>query len=123
MKEGVEFLAAAPADAEAIAALLREAELPSEDFAAHLAHFIIARNVCGEVIGAIGAEVYAPDALLRSCIVAPAERDSGIGRQLLDALERAAAAWGVARWWVLATTAETYFTRHGFRPCPRSAAP
>jgi amino-acid N-acetyltransferase len=110
-------------DEPAITALLREAGLPSEDFVPHLAHFLVARAARGEVIGAIGAEVCPPDALLRSLVVAPAQRGRGIGQKLLEALERAAAEWSVTCWWLLTTTAETFFAARGFRPCPRSSVP
>src|SRR5688572_18857109 len=74
---------ATSADVPAIAALLREAELPHEDFAPHIAHFRVARDDRGNIIGTIGAEVHVPDALLRSLVVAPQSRGRGIGDQLL----------------------------------------
>lgn len=111
------------ADAAAIAALLREAELPGDDLAAHLRHFVVARDEAGNVIGAVGAEVHAPDALLRSFVVAPTHRGGGVGARLLAALESAAEGWGVRRWWLLTTTAETYFKARGFDVVPRSSAP
>ena len=65
--------AAAPADAAAIDALLRAADLPADDFADHLAHFLVARR--GDaVVGAVGLELHGRDALLRSLVVAPGER-------------------------------------------------
>ena len=114
---------ATPADAPAIAALLRAAELPHEDFAAHLGHFLVARDERGAVVGAIGAEVHAPEALLRSLAVAPALRRAGLGGELVRRLEAAAAAWGVTRWWLLTTTAEKFFAVRGFIAAPRTDAP
>ena len=111
------------ADAAAIAALLREAELPGDDLAAHLRHFVVARDEAGNVIGAVGAEVHAPDALLRSFVVASAHRGGGVGARLLAALEAAAEGWGVQRWWLLTTTAEAYFKARGFDVVRRSSAP
>lgn len=110
-------------DALAIAALLQAAALPSEDFAPHLAHFLVARDARGNLIGAVGAEVWGPDALLRSLVVAPDQRGRGLGDRLVRALEAAAAGWGVRRWWLLTTTAETFFTKRGFVVTPRNAAP
>ena len=114
---------AQPADLPAIGELLRAAELPHEDFAAHLANFCVARDESGRVIGAVGAEVHAPEALLRSLVVAPEHRGGGLGRSLLERLEAAAEARGVERWWLLTTTAETFFTTMGFRVVARSEAP
>ncbi len=113
---------ATPADVPAIAALLRAAELPADDFAPHVAHFLVARQD-GEIIGAVGAEVCGPEALLRSLVVAPAQRGTGLGTRLVNELEHAAGAWGVARWWLLTTTAEKFFAARGFEVAARHAAP
>ncbi len=113
---------AAPADVPEIAALLRAAELPADDFAPHIAHFLVARS--GEVVvGAVGAEVCGEDALLRSLVVHVNQRGAGFGGQLVDALERAADGWRVRRWWLLTTTAEGFFAARGFRVVARSEAP
>lgn len=114
---------AAGTDLPAMAAMLRGAGLPDEDFARHLPHFLVARSADGAVVGAIGAEVYGGDALLRSFVVTEEQRGRGVGERLLTELERAAVAWGVERWWLLTTTAESYFTARGFRPVPRASAP
>lgn len=109
-------------DGPAIAALLRTAELPHEDIAGHLAHFIVARSG-GEIVGAIGAEVYGEDALLRSFVVRADLRGAGLGGRLVRELERAAAGWGVRRWWLLTMTVEAFFAKRGFRRVPRGEAP
>lgn len=114
---------AQPGDVPAIAALLRAAELPQEGFVAHLTHFLVARDEHGGVIGAVGAEVHAPDALLRSLVVAPAARGAGLGAELVGRIEIAAGGWGVERWWLLTTTAEKFFAARGFVVSPRAGAP
>lgn len=118
----ITIVPATPADVPAIAALLRAAELPDGDFAPHVAHFLVARQG-GAMVGAVGAEVCGPDALLRSLVVAAAGRGAGLGGRLVDALERAAGDWGVQRWWLLTTTAEKFFTARGFRVVARGEAP
>ena len=110
-------------DGPAIAALLREAGLPHEDIGAHLGHFLVAREGSGTVVGAIGAEVHAPDALLRSLVVAPSQRGAGLGGELLRRMEVEAAAWGVKHGWLLTTTAEAFFRARGFVVSDRAAAP
>ena len=79
----------------AIAALLREAELPHEDFAGHLAHFLVVRQA-GEVVGAVGFELHGRDALLRSLVVAPALRGAGLGGRLVRRLDAPGAVRGGA---------------------------
>jgi amino-acid N-acetyltransferase len=113
---------AAPADGPTIAALLRAADLPHEDIAPHLEHFLVARQDSA-IVGAIGLERYTPDGLLRSLVVTPAHRGRGLGDGLVRRLERAAADWGVERFWLLTTTAEAFFARRGFRVAPRADAP
>jgi amino-acid N-acetyltransferase len=122
MKTSHTIAPATSADARAIAALLRAADLPYEDIAPHLGHFLVARQGA-TIIGAIGLEVYAPDGLLRSLVVAPAYRGRGLGDELVRRLEGAAADWGVERFWLLTTTAEAFFARRGFQVTPRAAAP
>lgn len=114
--------AARAEDVTAIAGLLREASLPEEDFARHVAHFLVARHE-GEVVGAIGAEVYGEEALLRSLVVRAEVRGAGLGDKLVRELERAAAKWGVRRWWLLTTTAEAFFVKRGFGRVRREEVP
>jgi amino-acid N-acetyltransferase len=112
--------AAAPEDAAAIAALLREAELPHEDFAGHLANFLVARRA-GAVVGAVGFERHGRSALLRSLVVAPALRGAGLGDQLVRRLAAEARRKGVKRFYLLTTTAEAFFARRGFQKIARRA--
>jgi len=116
---------ATSADVNGISRLLSEAGLPHEDFAEHVArgHFFVARDERGEIVGAVGAELCGPDALLRSLVVAPARRGAGLGEKLVARLDQAANAWGVQRWWLLTTTAEEFFGQRGFRVTPRGEAP
>jgi N-acetylglutamate synthase-like GNAT family acetyltransferase len=113
---------AVPADAAAIGALLRAAGLPAEDFADHLAHFLVARR--GDaVVGAVGCELHGADALLRSLVVAPAERGAGLGGRLVDRLAAAVRRRGARQFYLLTTTAEAFFGRRGFRRIDRAQVP
>jgi N-acetylglutamate synthase-like GNAT family acetyltransferase len=118
----VELSAALPEDVPAIAVLLREAGLPDEDFADHLAHFLVARRR-GEIVGAVGFEHHGGDALLRSLVVAPALRDAGLGGRLVDRLIAEARAGGVKRFLLLTTTAERFFAKRGFDRTARQTVP
>lgn len=114
--------AAAPADAAAIGALLRAADLPAEDFAAHLDHFLVARRD-GAVVGAVGGELCGTDALLRSLVVAPELRGHGLGGRLVSRLAAAVRHRGGRQFYLLTTTAEGFFARRGFRRVDRARVP
>ena len=114
--------AARPADEAAVRALLRQAGLPHEDFAAHLANFLVARQG-GAIVGVVGFERHGPDALLRSLVVAPAARGAGLGDRLVRELTEAARRQGVARFHLLTTPAEGFFARRGFEKVARNSVP
>ncbi len=113
---------AAPEDVPAIGALLRAADLPAEDFADHLANFLVARSG-GAVVGAVGFERHGGAALLRSLVVAPARRGAGLGDALVRRLAAQARRDGVERFYLLTTTAEAFFARRGFAKIPRAEVP
>jgi amino-acid N-acetyltransferase len=118
----IAIAAAVSDDAPAIAALLRDAKLPHEEFGDHLANFLVAR--CGdEVVGAVGFELHGRDALLRSLVVAPAHRGTRLGGELVDRLAAEARRRGVKQFYLLTTTAEAFFARRGFRKIARQAVP
>jgi len=110
-------------DPATVRALLAAAGLPVADLtAAHLDDFW----GCGEspdLTGVIGLEGYGTVALLRSLAVAPAWRGRGLGAALLAHAEQAARQRGITTLYLLTTTAEAFFARHGYVRIPREAAP
>jgi phosphinothricin acetyltransferase len=70
-----------------------------------------------------GYETHGDAVLLRSFAVAPACRGSGVGRTLLERLETDARESGAGAAYLLTTTADDYFSRHGFRRLRREDAP
>jgi len=113
---------AQPADEAFIRGLLQRADLPAEDFAAHLPHFLVARHEA-VVVGSVGFERHGEDALLRSLAVAPAWRGHGLGAALVRRLETEAGSAGVRQLYLLTTTAEAFFARRSFRPVLRDQVP
>jgi len=103
--------------------LLREAALPIEGVADHLNDFLVACDVTGKVVGGVGLETYGTVGLLRSVVVDPAHRGQGVAATLCRELLAAARDKGLTDVFLLTTDAADYFTRHGFKPCERSAAP
>ncbi|MCG3209933.1 MAG: Amino-acid acetyltransferase [Anaerolineae bacterium] len=117
-----EFGPASQADAVAIKHLLAQADLPSEDFAAHLTHFRLAKND-GELAGVIGLEPFGEAGLLRSLVAAPAYRGQGLGQALVEQVTGYARSLGVRELYLLTTTAADFFPRLGFRVIDRASVP
>lgn len=107
----------------AVAALLREAQLPSSDLtSAHMEHFFHSGPAAAPT-GVIGIEIYGSEALLRSLVVHPAHRSIGAGRALVAHAEQYARERGVRSLFLLTTTAEEFFRRQGYLTAGRDTAP
>lgn len=113
---------AVPSDLGAVRPLLTAAKLPLDGVPADLAHFIVAERD-GEVVGTIGLEDYGAAVLLRSAVVSPALRGTGLGERLVRALLASARARGSHEVVLLTTTAEQWFPRFGFERIERADAP
>ena len=114
--------AAVPDDLTAIEDLLRASQLPVSGVESAIGHFIVAESH-GRVVGAIGVELYEAAALLRSAVVEPSMRGTGLGAALVSAIVQEAERQGVEQIFLLTTTAENYFPRFGFGPVTRAAVP
>jgi amino-acid N-acetyltransferase len=110
------------ADLEVVLRLLAASELPGAGVAEWLPHFILAESD-GVVIGAAGIELYGASALLRSVVVAASWKGRGVGGVLVDRAAAHAVESGASDIYLLTTTAEHWFPRHGFHPIERSAVP
>ena len=128
LREGAEAVsavlrAASAADYDAVVRLLHEADLPLAGLPPGLPDFLVAEEN-GQVVGAIGLEVYGDAALLRSAVVDESQRSAGVGRCLISELLAHARRRGVREVYLLTTTAEDYFPRFGFMRVKReSVAP
>lgn len=71
----------------------------------------------------IGVEEYAHCGLLRSLFVDESCRRSGVGEQLVAALEAHTAQRGLESLWLLTIDAVAYFSRLGYAEMPRHEAP
>jgi amino-acid N-acetyltransferase len=110
---------ATPGDFAGVVGLLEAADLPTAGLKPALPDFLVAEDR-GRIVGAIGLEVYGNCALLRSAVVDPGRRGSGLGRDLVESLLERARARAVREIYLLTTTAERYFTRFGFLPISRT---
>jgi len=115
---------ATPADRPTVRSLLAEARLPVEDLelAANLSFWVV-RSDSGRPVAAIGLERHGTIGLLRSLVVAPAQRRQGLARTLVDALEQHANDAGMAQLVLLTETAESFFRRLGYAVIDRDQAP
>jgi amino-acid N-acetyltransferase len=77
----------------------------------------------GALRGAAAVELYADGALLRSVVVDPAVRGTGLGHRLTEAALEVARSAGAPVAFLLTTTAEHFLPRVGFTPIPRADVP
>ena len=113
---------ATDSDLPAVEDLLLASDLPTDGVRENFSSFVVADHE-GSIAGAIGLEKYGSAALLRSAVVAPDHRGSGVGRRLVEQLLERAEEAGVEQLFLLTTTAEKYFPRFGFKQTTRAAVP
>lgn len=117
-----EVIHARPSRAAAVA-LLDAAALPSSDLTdGHMEHFFF----CGSAdlpTALVGLELHGASALLRSLVVHPDVRLTGIGKMLVEHAETQARARGVRAMYLLTTTAAGFFQRRGYTLAARETAP
>jgi len=110
-------------DFETVTAWLVAAGLPTADLTgAHMERFLVAVTSDSSA-GMIGLEQFKDTGLLRSLVVNPLARSSGVGRQLVAALEASALSQGIAQLWLLTIDADAYFAELGYEVIERDAAP
>ncbi len=114
-----------PASAQdliAIRALLERSGLPTSDLDSARPEFAVIREN-GRVIAAGALQRFGSSALLRSVVVSPDRRGSGLGQAVVTALERIASAARISRLVLLTQTAAQFFAHQGYRVIERSSAP
>ena len=109
-------------DLSAVESLLTASDLPTNGVRDNFSDFVVADDD-GAITGAIGLEKYGSVALLRSAVVAPDHRGTGVGRKLVEQLLERAEEAGVDELYLLTTTAEKYFPRFGFTRTTRATVP
>lgn len=112
-------------DADALAyveRLLTKNDLPTEDVREKAECFSVALDG-DERVGVGGVESFPPDGLLRSVVVEPSRRGTGVGAAICDRLEAQAAADGIDALFLLTTTAADFFAARGYDALDREAVP
>ena len=113
---------ATPQDAERIRILLERAGLPTSDLTSSKPEFIVAYED-GELIGAGALQRFETSALLRSVAVTAGRRGGGLGRLIVEELERLARATHVTQLVLLTQTAQRFFEHQGYRAIERQSVP
>jgi amino-acid N-acetyltransferase len=109
-------------DAEGIRVLLEHNGLPTSDLMSSQPQFIVACE--GKAIVATGAlQFFGASALLRSVVVASGLRGTGLGRIVVEELERAARAAHITQLVLLTETAKEFFEHQGYRVLERRDVP
>jgi amino-acid N-acetyltransferase len=117
-----ELSSASAADLVVIRALLEASQLPTSDLRAARAEFAVIRE-SGQVVAAGALQRFGSAALLRSVVVTPDRRRSGLGQLIVAELERLARCSKVTRVILLTQTATQFFARQGYAVIERGAAP
>lgn len=123
MSDGVGMRPAGLRDLEAVRALLRAADLPLDGLEEQFGPRYVVAEAGGELAGAAGVEVYGGDGLLRSVVVAPSHRGTGLGKALVADRLAWARREGLAALYLLTTTAPGFFASLGFERVARTDAP
>jgi len=118
----VRIRSATSSDLSVVESLLAASDLPRDGVKENLSSFVVAEEG-NEIAGAIGLEKFGSLALLRSAVVSPRFRSTGVGRRLVEQLLERAEEAGVEQVYLLTTTAEKYFPRFGFTRTTRAAVP
>ena len=107
---------------DAICQLLSAAQLPIEDINPLPEHFFIAVEA-DEIVAVTGMDKYGNAGLLRSVLVQPAFRNSGVAATLLSQMFSYAKEQGIVMLYLITNTAEKYFEKKGFKKIAREAVP
>jgi amino-acid N-acetyltransferase len=108
---------------EAAIRLLESSGLPSQDLTSGLLDHFFCAGDPSHPHGLIGLEMFGRHALLRSLVVDPKYRQSGLATELVRHAEHYALAHGVTSIFLLTTTAEGFFKRRGYHVADRASAP
>ncbi len=120
--EEVKFRLAEPEDLKPIQQLLLDCELPYQDIANHLSHFIVAKNGT-QLVGVIGLEPLNGVGLLRSLAVAGPHRGKGLAKALYTSIVADARRRGINKLYLLTLTAAGFFSKLGFAKIDRENVP
>ena len=112
-----------PGEDTAVLELIAGCNLTIEDLSREkMRHFLLARKG-DRIVGVVGLEIAAHEALLRSLAVHDSFRHQGIASRLIGAIEGHAADIGVQALYLLTQSAADFFAKLNYAITDRTAAP
>ena len=123
MADAVVVRAARAEDLAVVRQLLADARLPVDGLEEQFGDHYAVAETQGQIVAAEGVEVYERWGLLRSAVVAPAHRGTGLGIRLTENRLAWARSRQLEAVYLLTTTAAPFFARLGFIEVPRESAP
>jgi len=118
----MDIVSASEVNCAEVAIFLKKHGLPIADIDASLQGFFVAKHE-NEIVGTIGVEEYRAVGLLRSLAVDKAHRGHALGKRLVNAAVNHAKTCGIEVLYMLTTTADKYFEKHGFQHIRREDVP
>jgi amino-acid N-acetyltransferase len=117
------FSGVRPGEEQIVIDLIGRGGLTTEDLNPQkLVHFIVARR--GDtIVGTVGLEPAAQNALLRSLVVAEDHRRQAVATRLVAAIEKYARSHGTEALYLLTMDAVELFAKQGYLPFDRQTAP
>jgi amino-acid N-acetyltransferase len=109
-------------DTEIIRSLLERNGLPTRDLGTARPEFVVAAHD-DQIVGVGALEHFGSAALLRSVAVEAQLRGSGVGRLIVEELERRARTAGISELILLTLTARAFFDRLGYGAKERGQVP
>ncbi|HJV77635.1 MAG TPA: arsenic resistance N-acetyltransferase ArsN2 [Paludibacter sp.] len=109
-------------DLPEIVNLLAECKLPYLDIVPGKQNFVLT-EINHKIIGCAGLEIYNGNGLFRSLAVKPSHQNMKIGRDLLDKIITLSTENNIKQLYLLTTTADLYFKKHGWKVIERSEVP
>lgn len=109
-------------DVPAIEVMLAKAKLPIVGVRRHIAHFRLAKQE-DKVVAAGGLELYGEQALLRSIVVDPEQRNKAYGKEIVRDLCHSAQQAGIRDLYLKTVSASPFFAELGFQKLPYDQVP
>ncbi|UCG03808.1 MAG: GNAT family N-acetyltransferase [Candidatus Heimdallarchaeota archaeon] len=115
----VEITKASEKDLESVYSLLKLVDLPIDGVADNFHNFFVAweRN---QLQGCAGVEVYEDVGLIRSVAVHPSFQSHGLGRKLVETIQKFSTEKGLKEIYLLTETAEKFFLKLNYIVIPRN---